>query len=154
MSRPITITTAGLRELTDRIKRMEVAVEIKDLNPILVDALNLIRDQALENLRAADVQVLTGNLEKSFIVRASKSTRIASAWTKAGTGSKRGSMAPHAHLIEYGHEIVGHKKGGKKDAGKKTRAFRFFTRAVDTMRKQVRQKVDEGIGKLVWDSMK
>lgn len=153
MAKSISITTAGIRELNARMKRMEVALEPKDLNPILVDALNLIRDQALENLRAAGVQVLTGNLEKSFITRASKSTRIASAWTKAGTGSKRGSMAPHAHLIEYGHEIVGHKPG-KTNTGKRTRAFGFFRRAVDTMRASVRRKVDEGIGKLVWDSMK
>jgi hypothetical protein len=159
MARPINIMTAGLKELQGRMKRLEVAIEPKDLNPLLVSALNLIRDRALENLRAFGVKVLTGNLEKSLITRASASTTVASAWTKAGNKT----MAPHAHLIEFGHRIVGHKPSAKSfakghvaqvDTGKTVPARPFFRNAVDAMRSTVRQMVNDGIAQLLWDSVK
>ncbi len=165
MGRPFTITNVGLKELQGRMRRLEVALEPKDVTPILVRAVDLIRAQALNNLRAAGIKTKTGTLERSLITRPSKSKRIAAAWTKAG-GSVEGETggeaisARHAHLIEFGHRIVGHKPN-KKDTGKNTKdspnaskAIGFFRRAVDTMRKASRDLISEGIVKLLWDSEK
>jgi hypothetical protein len=38
------------------------------------------------------------------------------------------SYAPHAHLLEYGHRLVGHKPD-KRSLGGRTRAFRIFESA-------------------------
>lgn len=156
MAKKTSITTAGLKELQGRMKRLEVAVEPKDLNPILLAAVTLIKDQALSNLQGAGVGVLTGNLERSFVARASASSKVSSAWTKVGNKAK----ANHAHLIEYGHRIVGHKPNktdtGKntKDSPKASRAIGFFRRAVDTKRAQVRKMINEGIVQLLWNAVK
>lgn len=149
MAKRTYISTVGLRELQERMKRMEVAIEPRDVTPILIAAVNLIRDQALINLRGLGIKVKTGNLEKSLITRASKSSTVASAWTKAGDKNR----APHAHLIEYGHRIVG-RKPDKKDTGKMVTARPFFRPAVDAMRKRVRDMISDGIVKLLWESAK
>lgn len=39
------------------------------------------------------------------------------------------SSAPHAHLLEYGHKLVGHKAQKKKSLGGRTRAFKPFEKA-------------------------
>lgn len=151
MARPIRITTAGLRELQGRMKRMEVALDPRQLTPILLDAVSLIRDRALLNLRSV-TKTKTGALERSFVARPGKSERVASAWTKAGT-KKAGSDARHAHLIEFGHRIVGHKPN-KEDTGKSVKGRPFFRPAVDAMRAKVRRTIDDGIIRLLWDSVK
>lgn len=167
MAKPIRIATAGLRELQGRMKRMGTALEPKDLSPVLLQAVTLIRDRALENYMALGLKVKTGNLLRAFRAAASKSPTVAGAWTKAGTTGKKKNQAVsanHAHLIEYGHRIVGHRltaksfsrgmTSGKNDTGKRSRAFPFFRPAVDAMRAQVRKTIDEGIAKLLWDSEK
>lgn len=154
MARPITITTAGLKELQGRMRRLEVALEPKDLTPILVNALELIRKKALENYEALGLHEITGNLLKALnlATHPSKSARLASAWVKAGS-TARGSSARHAHLIERGHRIIGHKPN-KTDLGKRVMARPFFRPAVDEMRSGVRRVIEEGIIKLLWDSEK
>lgn len=154
MGKPIKITTAGLKELQARMKRLEVALEPKDVRPILVEALDLIRVKALENLRAV-IKTKTGSLERSLVPRPSKSDKIASAWLKAGTTSP-GSNARHAHLIEYGHDIW---RGGSKRKGKggslgTVKGRPFFRPAVDAMRSKVRRTIEEGIVKLLWNSVR
>lgn len=128
---------------------MEIALEPSALTPVLVSAINLIRDKALSNLRSRNVGVVTGNLERSFITRAGLSSKVASAWTKVGNKFS----ANHAHLIEFGHRIIGHKPN-LKDTGKAVKGKPFFRDAVDSTRATVRKRVDEGILRLLWNSEK
>lgn len=99
-----------------------------------------------------------GNKLKRKTVKTVKSSTLGKITGNYEAGIKRGkyykyengadsirvySSAPHAHLIEYGHEIVrsgGGMKGGKKKrqkrkekygTGKYTRAFQLFRRAAD-----------------------
>lgn len=147
------ITTAGLKELQARMKRLEVAVEPKDLKPILLTAVSIIGDRAHQNYLALGLKVKTGNLLKAFRSAVSKSDKVASAWTKAGNKVD----ANHAHLIEYGHDIWtgGQKRHGRgHSTGKTARAFPFFRPAVDAMRAPARKVINEGIVKLLWDSEK
>lgn len=102
----------------------------------LVDALNIIMEYSLSLLRQR-VTRRTGALERSLIVRPSKSSTRIGAWFKAGSRGK-GRLAPHAHLIEYGHRIVTHKG---VDTGKMAKAFPFFGEAVKAKRSEVRAMV-------------
>ncbi|MDO5548313.1 MAG: hypothetical protein Q4F79_07475 [Eubacteriales bacterium] len=42
------------------------------------------------------------------------------------------SSSPHAHLLEYGHKMVGH-KGGNLKVSKRTRAFQPFVQGKELM---------------------
>jgi len=149
----IRISTAGLKELQARMKRMEVALEPKDLNPILAGALKIFGDKYLSLLRtltkrAQNLPSGWEHIEDAFAVKEGKSDRSASAFAKVFR-----KAAPQAIWIEWGHRIVGHKPN-KKDTGKTVVAFPAFRTALDTTKASVKKAIDEGIGKAVFDSAK
>jgi hypothetical protein len=152
------------------MKRLEVAIEPGAVNPILVEALELIRQKAVELLHAQGIKEKTGTLVNSLVTKATKSTKYASAWLKADAVQKTGAdNARHAHLIEYGHvqwsswvkdpsgggrKIKGNRKAGIGRQVGFVRARPFFRPAVDAMRAKVRRTIEEGIVKLLWDSVR
>ncbi len=148
MARPITLSTKNLRELQKAMKRMETAVEPKDVNPILAAALLIFHSKALELLRrltkrAVDLPAGWEHIEDAFRVQEGKSSKIASAFAKVFR-----KASPQAIWIEFGHRIVGHKPN-KKDTGKKVVAFPFFRIAINVTRKDMLRHVRLGVKELL-----
>ena len=56
--------------------------------------------------------------------------------------------APHAHLIEDGHRIVGHMPN-KKDTGKRTKAYKIIEKAGDEFEPVFSQDCEEFIDKML-----
>lgn len=150
---------AGVRELNNRIQRAEVALDPRQLNKVLLDAVDLIRQRALENFRALPI-VRDGKLrlphqkhvEDVLISQTTQNPNKSRAWTKV-----QHFFAPQGIWLEFGHRIV--PRGSKKLARKskeaphgETRAFPFFRPAVDQERENVRRVIEEGIIKLLFDS--
>lgn len=145
-ARPIRLQMKQLKELQAAMKRGETAIEPKAVSQLLADALELIRNQALENLRQIPgYKRLTGKLEDSLRTKISRTNLrgVFGAWTKAGS-----RLAPHAHLFEYGHRIVGHRPA-RRDTGKKTKERPFYRPAVDAKRKDVRRKIRLGLQEML-----
>jgi hypothetical protein len=135
-----------LAEAQQMLEAVNDAAASDRFRQTLVDALNLMMDYAY-SLLMSKVTRRTGNLEKSLIVRPSKSSNRLGAWFKAGSRG-RGRLAPHAHLIEYGHRIVT-RKG--RDTGKTAKAFEFFRPAVDAKRSDVRAMVTRSLRAMFLD---
>lgn len=133
------------------MKRMETAIEPKDLSPILAHALQPMREKALSLLRVLTKR--TPNLpdgwehiEDALVVSQGKSSRVASAFCKVFR-----KRAPQAIWIEFGHRIVGHKPN-KKDTGRTVVAFPFFRTALDTTRKETLKRIREGVQELLLEA--
>ena len=157
-----TIRTKGLRELQAAMKRMETAIEPKDVNPILAAALQPLKVTALRLLRALtkrtpDLPEGWEHIEDALAVQEGKSSRIARAYSKVSH-----KKAPQAIWIEYGHRMVGHKPKGvswKKfrenkiaDTGRFVTANPFFRPALDMNRAGIRKAIAHGIQMLVRSS--
>lgn len=130
------------------MKAAETAIEPKDVNPLLADALEIVKAKALELLRrltkrAVDLPEGWEHIEDALVVREGKSKRYASAFSKVFRRA-----APQGVWIEFGHRMVGHKPG-KKDTGKYVTANPFFRPAIDITRREVRQKITAGIRDLI-----
>lgn len=136
------ISVKGIKELSTQLRTLNDRVGIENMRTIFVDAIDLVREQALANLRQVTT-AKTGNLEQSLITRPGKNANRATAWTKAG-----GRLASHAHLIEYGHRIVGHKPN-KTDAGQRVIPHPFFRPALIAKRAAVRRKITDNLRALV-----
>lgn len=61
-------------------------------------------------------------------------------------GGRKG--APHAHLIEDGHRIVGHRPT-LKDTGRKTAAYKIMEKATENFKKRYMQRCEKFIDKLI-----
>jgi hypothetical protein len=143
-----TISCVTLKRVQAQMKAAETAIEPKDLNPILADALMLIKDKAYSLLqaltkRATDLPPGWEHIEDALVVQKGKSDKIASAFCKVFR-----RKAPQAIWIEFGHKMVGHKPG-KKDTDKFVTANPFFRPAIDINRAAVRKKITEGIKQLI-----
>lgn len=160
-TRPVRIQIKQLKELQAALKRGESALDPKAVSRLIADALNLIREGALKNL-LMNFQMRTGNLAKSLITRITQSNSSThfGAWTKAG-GKQ---IAPHAHLLEYGHVMWrggrrsqgrGHQIGGARGGVVKRSRVEgrpFFRPAVDENRREVRKRIRVGLQKLLAES--
>lgn len=123
---------------------MQDRTSIDNMRTIFVDALDVVRQQAASNLQSVTTPK-TGNLLRSLILKPGRNPARATAWLKAG-----GRIARHAHLIEYGHEIVGHKPA-KTDTGKRVAPRPFFRPALIAKRAEVRRKITDNLRALVQD---
>lgn len=132
----------GFEELERKLLAMGNVVTVRALRSVLLECAQSIRDAALGHVRRL-YKKHSGNLEKSLIARLGKSETRASAWVKSAAG-----IAPHAHLLEFGHRIVGHKPK-LRDTGKTAQAKPFFRPAVDERKAAIRQKVADFIRDLL-----
>lgn len=109
----------GLKELFARLDRFPDKVRIK----IEKEALTVLMPRMLERARTYVPVGKTGNLRKGFrwVVRALP--------RKAGAVGTVKNYAPHAHLVEFGHKVVGRgpdkwprrsRKGKRLTTGAKT----------------------------------
>ena len=136
-----------IAEAQEMLQAVNDAAASDRFRQMLVDALNLVMDHAY-SLLMSKVTSRTGALARSLIVRPSKSSTRLGAWFKAGSRGG-GRLAPHAHLIEYGHRIVT-RRGA--DTGKRARAFAFFRPAVDAKRSAVRSMVTRSLRAMFLDA--
>lgn len=136
----LTIRIKGLEELDAKMLQMKNALGFQRLQDMCLESVTQMRNLAAANVRSHKD---TGTLEKSLIAAPSKSRTHPGAWTKAAWAT-----APHAHLIEFGHRIVGHKPN-KIDTGKVARAFAFFRPAVDALRAKTRADITATIRSLL-----
>jgi len=93
-----------------------------------------LKNRTIKKVKSSTLGKITGNYERG--IKRGKYYK----YRENGADSIRVySNAPHAHLIEYGHEIV-HSGGGKMKrekrkreygTGKYTRAFHLFRRAAE-----------------------
>ena len=123
----------GLDELTDTMLMIEENYP-KDIKRFMKKEGNKLKKKTLGTVQSSTLGKITGNYEKG--IKRGKPYK----YDGNGADSIRVySNAPHAHLIEYGHEIV-HSGGGrmKKEkrkeqygTGNYTRAFQLFRRAAD-----------------------
>lgn len=139
--RPVRIQIKGLKETTELLEGLNNAPLTDAFSEVLLDAVNLIRSEALSNIYRMTKQK-TGNLAKSLISRIGRGNRP-SAWVRAGR-----RLAPHAHLIEYGHRIV---TPGGRDTGRRSREIPFWRDAIKSQRTRVRAMVKRAISLLLLD---
>lgn len=128
---------AGLDEFTDTMK-MVSEVYPKEVKRFMQREGNKLKKKTVETVKSSTLGKITGNYEKGI-----KRGRYYKYDGNGADSIRVYSSAPHAHLIEYGHEIVhsgGGKGGGKRrrkmrkelyGTGKYTRAFQLFRRAAD-----------------------
>lgn len=148
MAKGKSISVPALKQLTKQMQECETAIEPRHVKPLLAEALDLIRQKALELLRAltkraVDLPQGWEHIEDALAVKEGKSASIASAYAKVFRRA-----APQAIWIEFGHRMVGHKPR-KKDTGKFVTANPFFRPAIDITRSEVRKKITEGIRDLI-----
>ena len=148
MARALSINVQGLKDLQKKMLRVETSIEPRDVNPLIARALKLIEKQAIANLkgitaRAENLPEGWEHIEDAFLTSPGKSRTRYSGWSKIFR-----AKAPQAIWIEFGHRIVGHRPG-LKSKGRMVRARPFFRPAVDSMRKQVRAMIEDGIKKLI-----
>jgi HK97 gp10 family phage protein len=105
----------------------EVAARLKELVPVVQTQVERkgmkVSLMVLQNEAQWRAPYKTGALKQSFKMRTRK--------TPDGVKGAVVATAPHAHLVEWGHELVG-PKPNKKKAGKRTKAFKFMRGAIDT----------------------
>lgn len=138
------ITVKGLKEANARLKDLGDSCEAKHMKQVLVDALDVVRQAALSNVRAL-TKTRTGNLQRSLMTKPGKSDTYAAAFTKADR-----KVAPHAHLIEYGHRIT--RTNGRQGFIGSVAPRPFFRPALDATRGTVRRMVTQGIKRLIMGS--
>jgi hypothetical protein len=146
--RPISITPKNLRELQKAMKRMETAIEPKDVRPILAHALIPFKEKALEILRrltkrSKNLPPGWEHIEDAFEIKEGRSNTVARAFAKV---FRRAS--PQAIWIEFGHRMVGHRPG-KKDTGKYVTANPFFRPALNITRTEIQKCVRDGVKALL-----
>lgn len=144
MAKSVNIAPKNLRELQKAMKRMETAIEPRDVSPILAEALEIFKAKALEILRrltkrTVDLPEDWEHIEDALVVKEGKSTKVARAFSKVFR-----RKAPQAIWIEFGHRMVGHKPR-KKDTGKYVTANPFFRPAIDITRKDILKTVRNGV---------
>ena len=132
----LTAKLSGDKELIKRIKKIGKDVSTKEAEKVLLDAAKIIADDARSRVNRGP----TGNLEKAidektWIIDTEKILVLAAVDRK---------IAPHAHLVEYGHELV--VKG--KIVGH-VPAHPFWRPAVDAKAAEARRRMNEGIKRLI-----
>jgi len=132
----LTATLKGDKELIRRLKKIGDAVNTKDFQGVLLDAAKIIADDARSRVNRGP----TGNLEKAIN---EKQWKINSNEVLVLAAVDR-KIAPHAHLVEYGHELV---RNGKIVGH--VPAHPFWRPAVDAKADEARRKMNEGIKRLI-----
>jgi HK97 gp10 family phage protein len=134
MANSIHLSIKGFEEFTNKLDRMKDSHAMRArMQGVLLDCAEDIRRLAALNASRM-FRVKTGNLSKSLNAKPGRTTNP-SAYVKAAF-----RIAPHAHLLEFGHRIVGHKPR-KVYAGKQTEARPFFKSAVNELRAEIRRKI-------------
>lgn len=116
-----TFSIEGFGEIEKALDKLDAKVKRRIGQRSLRRAITPLRDDARSR-----VNVKTGNLRKSIKISVKKIS-------KTSILAQVKSTAPHAHLVEYGHNIVmlNSKTGKKFSIGKRTREFPFLTPAFD-----------------------
>ena len=136
-----TAKLSGDKELIKRLKEIGNAVSPKAAENILLDAARIIADDARSRVNRGP----TGNLEKAIDEKTWK-LDAEKILVLAAVDRK---IAPHAHLVEYGHELV--VKG--KIVGH-VPAHPFWRPAVDARADEARRKMNAGIKRLIERAVK
>lgn len=146
------INLKGFAELDRELAKLPIKFQNKVMKKMVREGAKVVQKDAKQK-----VSVKSGTLKKAIIVRAKskKETRkdiIAAAVSIRSKGTKRSKAAPHAHLIEYGHQLV---KGGKLGQGGKVIGFvaarpflrpafdRGKSRVLNTMRRVFAQGIKQ-----------
>ncbi len=142
MAKSISIYFRNLKNVQDNLAEFGMRLDPQTLTDILYEEALKIRAKAAENAQSI-FQRKTGNLEQSLVARPTKSTKRGGAWSKAWY-----KVAPHAHLLEFGHRIVGHKPA-KMSTGKIVPARPFFKPAVEFMKAEIRASIRNKVKQLL-----
>lgn len=134
----VEFTIEGFKEINTALKGLEAKAKRRLFSSTMRKAITPLREEA--RLR---VNVKTGNLRRSIRIsvnKIDKDTMLA----------KVQSDAPHAHLVEFGHNIVFlNKKTGKKFIFGRTREFPFMSPAFeytsDKMMNVLTQEIKEAL---------
>lgn len=159
MARPITIRVKALKELQQAMKKMETAIEPREVKPILADALRIFHAKAVEILRSKTKRAKRlpqgwEHIEDALQVKEGRSDTFAIAFAKVFR-----KASPHALWIEYGHRIQAKRVAVRKATGYgmqfsksstgEVQAYPFFRPALDLTRRLVTTHIRKGIQQLV-----
>lgn len=131
------IRIEGVAEASRAFAEIGDRVSLQNLRNLLAQAIDLVRQDAAARIQAGH-HIKTGNLLASLQTGVSKSERIASAWTKAGTF--------HRHLVEFGHRAV---TSLGRDTGKRVPEHPYFRPALASQRQAIKAMVTQGVKDLV-----
>jgi len=120
----ISIELKGQKEFEAALKRA-----MKELGPAKVQPVLFESAQRLEGaIRSAAPLGKTGNLKKGVVSKQMKGSTTSLA-IRPSIAAEDYNVAPHHHLVEYGHKIVG-PKPNKVKTGKRVRARSYFWKTV------------------------
>lgn len=128
------VGVVGLKEVGARLKKMEQKLQVRAQKASLKRA----AEAMLEAARSAAPLGPTGNLKDMFSVTISKRKDMVVATIL--------NDAPHAHLVEWGHRIIGHRPN--KTPGKfreRTAAHSFMRKALDMVGEKAMDMIVEDL---------
>ncbi|MGE5553299.1 MAG: HK97-gp10 family putative phage morphogenesis protein [Betaproteobacteria bacterium] len=133
----LTVRLDGLKELEAKIQEVRDSLAPEKVEPVLLEGAQIIADRIREKAPKGP----TGRLKEAATARQLKRLGKGPAPAVAALDRK---IAPHAHLVEYGH---------KTPSGGRVPAKPYFRPAVDeterTAARHVMQKLDELLDKAV-----
>lgn len=83
------------------------------------------------------------NIDRSKTYNNDDGDTVGKVYIRGGKGG-----APHAHLIEYGHRIVGHNPD-RKDTGKRTTAYKIMEEAREEFEQVFTKDCEEFVDKML-----
>lgn len=139
------IPQTDLEEIERRIASLIDPFTAEDVEEVLVGVARIIGDEARANIDVM-TQRHTGNLRRGVKVRRGKRRHRAFATSYAAMDRKK---APHAHLVEYGHEVVFGKGENQVRTGRFVRPIPYWRAAVSAKAQEAEQKLLEGVDRLL-----
>ncbi len=116
----MSIKVTGFEALDRELAKLPLKIQNKVVKKMVREGAKVVQKAAKQKAPRK-----TGRLRRAIIVRAKtrRETRPETVAAKVmirSKATKRGAIAPHAHLLEYGHQLV---KGGKLGSGGKVIGF-------------------------------
>jgi len=149
MSKHGRLTVNGLNELVAALDRGQGALDRRKVLPILLEALQPMKDRALANWNS----VVQSHLLKAGWTPVAMALRIFDVQkAKVPMVALRIShkSAPQGLWMEFGHRIVGHsKKGIGKDTGKNTPGRPWFRPAFEEHKSRAMSSIAKGLQALL-----
>ena len=131
----------GMEELERKLDSLRYFAKKAEFKGLFVDAAEVVKASILSEIKST-LGKKTGNLERAVIAEPSRGMRPG-AWVKVML-----KRAPHAHLLEFGHRIVGHKPN-LKDTGKRVRDYPFFRQGVFGAMLRIRAMIRDGVKRIM-----
>jgi len=129
----------GMEELENNIEKVKAQLTADQIEPVLLQGANIIAQAAINNAPTGP----TGNLKRGIIAKTLTRTSDQPAPAIAAIDYR---IAPHAHLVEFGH-FQTKKKGGP--AVKYVAPHPFFRPAWDTNKEAVCEAITDELKNMI-----